>query len=191
MRNSNIKYYFIPDKQIIKNQIKKPYFLSWIPWALRLSYSEMLEGIEGTGTRNNGWSGTKLRANLDGIILVKYVNLCLKVSVLATFLCIGLILPVNYTANCDPEAYEGTDEVGCANFTSLTSFEKTTIANIPEIARSPNATWYSPDLFKDAFGESTEITMRMALTMLVCFAIYAYTCGKYQILSKDEHKSTL
>lgn len=162
-------------KAIIKNQIKKPYGLTWIPWALKLSYSEMLEGIEGTGTRNNGWSGTKLRCNLDGIILIKFVNLCLKVSVLATILCICLVLPVNFTANCLSEAYEDIDDFGCENITQLTTFEKTTMANIPQLIYS-NSTWYSPDLFRDAFGDSTGITMRMLTTMLVCFAIYAYTC---------------
>ena len=169
--------------QIIKNQISKPYSLTWIPWALRLSYSEMLEGVEGTGTRNNGWSGEKLKCNLDGIILVKFVNLCLKVSVLATVLCIGLVLPVNYTANCIPDYYDGIDENStefCQNFTALTTFEKTTLANIPDIARTPNTTWYSPAAFADAFGDSTGITMRMATTMVVCFIIYFYTCSKYR-----------
>ena len=51
----------------------------------------MLEGIDGTGTRDNGWSGPKLSCNLDGIILIKYANLCLKVAVLATVLCLGLV----------------------------------------------------------------------------------------------------
>jgi len=165
-------------KSIIKNQIKKPYCLSWIPWALRLSYSEMLEGIEGTGTRNDGWSGTKLRCNLDGIILIKFVNLCLKVAVLATVLCLCLVLPVNFTAKCVAETYEDFDEglKSCLNMSEFTTFEKTTMANIPQLVSSTNSTWYSPDLFKNAFGESTEITMRMFTTLLVCFAIYAYTC---------------
>ncbi len=139
----------------------------------------MLEGVEGTGTRNNGWSGVKLKCNLDGIILIKFVNLCLKVSVLATILCIGLILPVNFTANCNPDYYKDLEGEGfCSNFTAMTTFEKTTLANIPEISRSPNSTWYSPDLFRNAFGESTGITMRMMTTMVVCFCIYGYTCGE-------------
>lgn len=165
-------------KAIIKNQIGRPYSLSWIPWALRLSYSEMLEGIEGTGTRDNGWSGTKLCCNLDGIILIKFVNLCLRVAVLATILCVGLVLPANFTAQCVPEAYDDFEEGNrtCYNFTQLTTFEKTTMANIPQLVYSANSTWYSPDLFKNAFGESTGITIRMLTTLLVCFAIYTYTC---------------
>lgn len=169
-------------RQVIKNQISKPYSLTWIPWALRLKYSEMLEGVEGTGTRNNGYSGAKLKCNLDGIILVKFVNLCLKVSVLATVLNIGLVLPVNFTANCIPDLYEkvidGNYTEICSNYTALTTFEKTTFANIPDVVVSPNTTWYSPALFTSAFGESTEYTMRMFTTMIVCFIIYGYTCGK-------------
>ena len=157
--------------------------MSWISWALNLSYSEMLEGIDGTGTRNNGWSGPKLSCNLDGIILIKYANLCLKVAVLATVLCLGLVLPVNYTAGC-PDSYEVTDEGSrvCSNITQLTSFEKTTMANIPELVYGDNSTWYSPEIFHTAFGDSTGVTMRMLTTLLVCFVIYTYTCGKKNVV---------
>ena len=178
--NNNIVYDIITYKQIIKNQLEKPYCFSWISWSLKLSYSEMLEGIEGTGTRKDGWSGTKLRCNLDGIILIKFVNLCLKVSVLATILCVGIILPVNFTADCVPEQYpdinEGVDV--CRNTTNVTTFEKTTFSHIPSLAYYSNSSWYSADLFKNAFGESTGITLRMFTTVIVCFVIYAYTCGK-------------
>lgn len=66
-------------KEIIKNQLKqRPYCIRWVPWVLRLSYSEMMEGVNGTGTRNKGWSGSKLRCNLDGVILIKFCVLALK-----------------------------------------------------------------------------------------------------------------
>jgi hypothetical protein len=153
----------------------------WIPWALNLTYSEMLEGVKGTGTRNNGWSGWKLRCNLDGIILIKFCVLCLKVSILATILCIGVILPLNITAECNPEAYEDI-EIGnqtCMNTTELNSYEKTTYANIPILVLSANSTWYSKSLFTDAFSkESTAITMRMFAILFVACVIYTYTCGK-------------
>ena len=167
-------------KKVIKNQIGRPYCLSWIPWALNLTYAEMLEGIDGTGTRDNGWSGSKLRCNLDGIILIKFVNLCLKVAVLATVLCLGIVLPVNFTAQCVPGIYDDFDEGQkfCNNITQLTTFEKTTFANIPDLVYGDNSTWYSPDIFKNAFGDATGITMRMLATMMACFAIYTYTCGK-------------
>ena len=115
-------------KAVIKNVLRQPYFLSWIPWTLSLSYKEMLEGIDGTGTRKNGWSGSFLKSNLDGVIVCKFNSLCFKVSCLATFLCVLVTLPLNYTAGCDPRV-SGADV--CKNITGLTDFEKTTLANIP------------------------------------------------------------
>lgn len=138
----------------------------------------MLEGVQGTGTRNKGWSGTKLRCNLDGIILIKFVNLCLKVSVLATILCIGIVLPINYTAPCVSEQGISQTYDICQDSANATAFEMTTFYNIPELVYQTNSSWYSPDLFKNAFGDSTGITMRMLTTLLVCFAIYTYTCGE-------------
>eukprot|EP00536_Pseudo-nitzschia_multiseries_P011223 jgi/Psemu1/289570/fgenesh1_pg.371_\ len=163
---------------IIKNQIRKPYCFSWIFWALQLSYSEMLEGIEGTGTRKDGWSGPKLRCNLDGIILIKFVTLCLKVSVLATILCVGIVLPVNFTAVCVPGQYPSITEGLriCGNTTNVTTFEKTTFSHIPSLIYYSNSTWYSADLFTNAFSASTGITLRMLTTVLVSFVIYTYTC---------------
>ena len=141
--------------------------------------------LEGTGTRDNGWSGLKLRCNLDGIIIIKFVNLCLKVAVFATILCLGIVLPVNFTAQCvDNDSVSTSDRNStdglCSNITELTTFEKTTFANIPQLAYGDNSTWYSPDIFKNAFSDSTStgITMRMLATMMACFAIYTYTCGK-------------
>mmetsp|Transcript_18278 Transcript_18278/g.50913 ORF Transcript_18278/g.50913 Transcript_18278/m.50913 type:complete len:1171 (+) Transcript_18278:158-3670(+) len=165
-------------KAIIKNQIRKPYCFSWIFWALQLSYAEMLDGIEGTGTRRDGWSGPKLRCNLDGIILIKFVNLCLKVSVLATLLCVGIVLPVNFNAVCVPEQYPSIEEGLniCGNTTNVTTFEKTTFAHIPSLVYYSNSSWYSADLFANAFSESTGITLRMLTTVLVSFVIYTYTC---------------
>lgn len=89
-------------KQVLKNILKRPFSVRWIPWALNLTYLEMLQGIPGTGTRNKGWSGLPLKANLDAIILLKYHSLCLKVSVFATLLCLTIILPIYSTATCDP-----------------------------------------------------------------------------------------
>lgn len=39
-------------KAILKNVLKPFYAFSWIPWAWRLTYPDLLEGIPGTGTRN-------------------------------------------------------------------------------------------------------------------------------------------
>ena len=89
-------------KSVIKNVLKRPFSIRWISWALNLTYLQMLQGIDGTGTRSNGWSGSKLEANLDMVILLRYHSLCLKVSIFATILCLLIVLPINYTAPCDP-----------------------------------------------------------------------------------------
>ena len=144
----------------------------------------MLEGIEGTGTRKKGWSGTKLRCNLDGIILIKFVNLCLKVSVLATILCVGIVLPVNFTAKCVASEYGEEGNAVCQDTSNvtLTQFEMTTFSHIPSLVLDSNTTWYSPDLFTNAFNKSTAgVTLRMLTTVIVCFIIYTYTCGKYKL----------
>jgi hypothetical protein len=68
-------------KAILKNVLKSPhlpYGLQWIPWALKLTYKEMLEGILGTGTRKNGWPGAMLKCNLDDIIVLKFHALCFR-----------------------------------------------------------------------------------------------------------------
>lgn len=64
---------------VVKNVLKKPYCVSWISWAMQLRYIDLLSGIPGTGTRNQGWSGPTLRTNLDGIVLLRYHTLQFKV----------------------------------------------------------------------------------------------------------------
>lgn len=160
---------------------QRPYSMRWIQWASSLTYSEMLEGIEGTGTRNNGWLGSKLRCNLDGVILIKYCVLCLKVSILATILCIFVILPINFTADqCNQDAYDDDTQIEegiCSNTTDLNVYEKTTYANIPSITNitfSFNYVFTSPFTNKDAIGT----TLRMIAILVVAFVLYTYTCRK-------------
>lgn len=167
-------------KQIIQNQLKHgPYCINWIPWSLRLSYSQMMEGVKGTGTRNCGWSGSNLRCNLDGVILIKFCVLCLKVSVLATFLCIIVILPVNYTASCNPTDYD-TIDIGqsiCENRTEYNNYGKCTYANIPKVYLGQNYTWYSHQVFIDPFRNgSSGTTFRMIAILAVACILYIYTC---------------
>jgi len=104
---------------------------SWIPWSWRLTYPDMLGGIPGTGTRNNGWAGPTLKVNLDGIIMLKYHALLSRVAILVTILCTLIVLPINVsTTQCDPEFFgEGT----CQTIQNLTDFQRTTIANIPSL----------------------------------------------------------
>ncbi|VEU39163.1 unnamed protein product [Pseudo-nitzschia multistriata] len=53
----------------------------------------------------------------------------------------------------------------------------TTFSHIPSLVLDSNTTWYSPDLFTNAFNKSTAgVTLRMLTTVIVCFIIYTYTC---------------
>jgi hypothetical protein len=125
-------------KQVLKNVLSPPYAFSWITWAVRLKYIDMLVGIPGTGTRKNGWSGPPLKANLDAVIAMRFQSLQVKVSILTTVLCMFMLLPLFITSTCDPI------ELGlqsCINQQNLTSFEQTTIANVPALSFNPvNAT---------------------------------------------------
>lgn len=170
---------------VIKNVLKgKPYGLRWVPWALRLTYVEMMEGIPGTGTRSDGWSGANLRCNMDSIIMLRFHSLCLRVAVLATILCLGIVLPVNLTAPCDPEL---VGEDICYNITNLTNFDKTTLANIPQLSL-PNepSTGGIGRYFGRAFHGSPGLTMRLVTIVWVAFAIYTYACGELHAFVNTE-----
>jgi hypothetical protein len=108
-------------KAVIKNVLPGNYWISWVPWALNLSYQEMLDGIPGTGTRRNGHDGPLLKINMDGVILVKFHTLCLKVAILSTILCISIVLPLNYTAGCDTTASGSTECQAIQNCMSIMS----------------------------------------------------------------------
>jgi hypothetical protein len=88
-------------KAILKNVLQRPYFYSWIPWSMKLTYPDLMDGIPGTGTRKDGWSGPMLKCNLDGIVMLKFHTMMLKISILASVLCMFIVLPLNYTAQCD------------------------------------------------------------------------------------------
>jgi hypothetical protein len=65
--------------QVIKNCVKPWYGLGWFVWALKQQYVDLLSGIPGTGTRNNGWSGPTLKANVDAVVQLRFHMLQLKV----------------------------------------------------------------------------------------------------------------
>jgi hypothetical protein len=158
-------------KAVIKNVLPGNYWISWVPWALNLSYQEMLDGIPGTGTRQNGHEGPLLKINMDGVILVKFHTLCLKVAVLSTILCMLIVFPLNYTASCDPTAL-GTTE--CQAIQNLTNFEITTLAHIPSLE-------YANDRY-NYFIYS--VNGRLYGIVLVAWIIYVYTCGKKKEVEK-------
>ena len=112
-------------------------FTGWIPWVLALSYDTMLRGVPGTGTRRKGMDGSLLRVNIDAIVLFRFHAICLRVAVLATILCIGIVLPLNLTARCHNVTNDPSDESYDAQCFgkdySLTDYEKTTLKNIPPL----------------------------------------------------------
>jgi hypothetical protein len=57
-----------------------------------------------------------------------------KVSILATLLMMFMLLPLYYTAHCDPFIL-GLQS--CINRVNLTDFEQTTITNVPAYTYSP------------------------------------------------------
>ncbi len=170
------------------------YGISWIPWTLGLSYQQMLEGIPGTGTRRNGWSGSMLRCNLEGIVAIKFHALCFKVAIFATVLCMTIILPINVTAECQPSI---SGAAICTNITRLTNFESTTLAHIPPMdfvdassiatsSTTSNGDVHSPRFssefivasLESYFWTSPGITSRLFVIVIVSWAICIYTCSK-------------
>mmetsp|Transcript_37114 Transcript_37114/g.42454 ORF Transcript_37114/g.42454 Transcript_37114/m.42454 type:complete len:1352 (+) Transcript_37114:147-4202(+) len=113
--------------QILKNCLSPPYCVNWIHWALSQRYIDLLAGIPGTGTRKKGWSGPTLHTNLDGIVLLRYHTLQFKVSILATILCMVMLLPLYYTAQCDPLR---VSRIKCEEHSQNTDFERLTIMNV-------------------------------------------------------------
>ena len=159
--------------------------LSWIPWSLHLSYQELLDGIPGTGTRENGWKGPTLNCNLDGIILLKFHVLGFKVAMLSTLLSLSIVLPMNWTSPCDYSQATSTSNTtntsfsenvtyneyafnDCQSWNNRTNYERTTLANIPSVSNAKNAHEYF--LF--------HVHARLYAVVLVAIAIYIYVCGK-------------
>jgi hypothetical protein len=165
-------------KAVLKNVLKAPYAFSWMCWSLKLSYPDLMLGVPGTGTRQDGWAGPTLKVNLDGIIMIKFHVLLLKVSLLATVLCLAIILPVNLTANCDVELV-GLET--CAPIVhNLTDFETTTIAHIPPLRFNGTEVGDSSNLSQFWYASLSPRYFTIALVALV---IYRYICRKFKCLS--------
>ena len=109
--------------------------LGWIWWCNSIPYETLLRGVPGTGTRNGGLDGLLLKVNMDGIVLLRFQSLCLKICALITVLCLFVILPLNLTARCHYEESTGAP-VACFDWerTNLTNYDVTTLANIPDLA---------------------------------------------------------
>jgi hypothetical protein len=101
--------------------------------------------------------------------------MCLRVALLATLLCIGIALPINYTA-CfwnDKISEECSRQ---KTFTNLTNFEKTTLAAIPEfISRNKtDADTASSTVFDGTLAPSS-LLVRFYIIVLVAWILYFYT----------------
>jgi len=108
----------------------------WIRWAHNISYQEMLEGVPGTGTRKGGLEGIMLKVNLDGIVLLRFYALCLRISIFITVVSLGIVLPLNLTGQCTNGQSCFKDEDECRNTASSDitncygNYDITTLANI-------------------------------------------------------------
>lgn len=173
--------------EILKNILRQPYAFSWIFWSFQQTYPRLMDGIPGTGTRQKGWKGPKLKVNLDGIIMLKYHVLLFKVALVATALCILVVLPVTRTAECDVELVGiGT----CRSLQNLTDFERTTIAHIPpQEYNNTAATSSSTTAGSSSSGRYNKnplnrlwignISSRYFAIALVSWIVYYYICRKY------------
>lgn len=117
------------------SQVRGGPWLGWIWWCNSLSYETLLHGVPGTGTRKGGLEGIMLKVNMDGIVLLRFQALCLRMCALITGLCIFVILPLNLTARCKySEGIYAPQECFDFSQTNLTNYDVTTLANIPDLA---------------------------------------------------------
>jgi hypothetical protein len=100
--------------------------LAFICSSWRWSYDAMLNGMQGTGTRDEGHSGPLLSMNLDALVFLRFHEMCFKYTCFLMTLSLLVILPVNLTANCYGK--DNTNEA-CAD---LTDYDRTTSANLPQ-----------------------------------------------------------
>lgn len=168
------------------------YSLGWVRFAMGLTYPQGLAGVPGTGTREDGWAGPTLKLNLDGVILCRYHRMLFKVSVLATVLCLGVLLPAYATSTCDPLVLGyGT----CSGLWNNTNFDNLTIASVPDKVYVPNnqTLYYTldngtvvevpPSTDGDGDGAAVlgrtwvaGVSWRLMACVLCSIVIYVYTC---------------
>lgn len=118
--------------------------LGWVTWVMRLTYDTMLRGVPGTGTRDGGLSGALLKVNLDGIVLLRFHHLCLRVCTLACFLYLVVVLPVYATAQCSRIGGDRDSPQCGEEYYNLTDYERLTLTNIPTLDTSGDV--YGGDL---------------------------------------------
>lgn len=136
----------------------------WIAQTMSWTYHEMLRGVAGTGTRKQGQHGRLLNVTLDGIVLLRFHALCMRVAACATLLFLGILLPLYATAGCATTPQWR----GCAGTNgTFTDYERLTLANVPSDF-SANTRSTTPD--------SSSVRGRLFTIIFVFWILVAYTC---------------
>lgn len=157
------------EQQQVQNR-GNPFCLGWIGWIMKLSYHTMLQGVPGTGTRNNGLDGSMLRVNLDNIVILRFHSLCLRIAIAAMLIYCGCVWPIYITARCFeyPFAVDGTISSNCTDkkFYNLTNYQRLTLANIPPLQEIH-------------YWDSRFVTLRLYAVVFAVAIVSWYTC--YQL----------
>jgi hypothetical protein len=155
-----------------QSQARGNAWLGWVAWCNSLSYETLLRGVPGTGTRKGGMEGILLKVNMDGVVLMRFQALCLKVCILITVLCLGVILPINLTARCHHQPNNIDTPPSCYGNTNFTNYEITTLAHIPDLL---NSTKVSDHIYsKDRFG----VLGRLYGIILCTWIVAYYACNR-------------
>ena len=168
-----------------------PYW-GWIPWVYSLSDDTLLKGVPGTGTQNDGLGGTLLHVNLDNIVLVRFHKLARKITLVATLLCLGLLLPLYITAPCLPtgeydEDFSLFEGYHCQNVTNghaNSAYFRTTLGHVPDMLFFLEG-YYRDDYDYDSRTSSTnnslqqqhlmaKVSIRLHAPVLVLWIISLY-----------------
>eukprot|EP00536_Pseudo-nitzschia_multiseries_P007157 jgi/Psemu1/286916/fgenesh1_pg.165_\ len=152
-------------------------YWGWVPWVMKLSYATMLNGVPGTGTRDGGLSGLMLKVNLDGIVLIRFHHLCLRVSSLAVFLHILIVLPLYRTSQCSAIGGD-LDAVYCQE-QNLTDYQRFTMENIPFLQ---NSTQYDEGLKGFFLPAQERALLRLYMVVFVSWIVISYT---YVLLERE------
>jgi hypothetical protein len=131
----------------------------WMAWAMSLTYDTMLNGVPGTGTRDGGLQGQLLKVNLDGIVLLRFHHLGLRVCFLATILNLAVVLPLYSTAQCSKVRGDFYSPE-CQEY-NLTDYQRLTLANIPILDpdESPSLSRYFDVREKEYLGRMYAVVL--------------------------------
>jgi Calcium-dependent channel, 7TM region, putative phosphate/Late exocytosis, associated with Golgi transport len=143
--------------------------LGWIPWTLALSYDTMIRGIPGTGTRQDGISGSLLTVNLDGIVLLRFTTMCLRICCLTSILYVFFGIPIYISAQCysDSDVVSSSKTCDVTSY-NLTNYERITIYNVPTIELT--------NPIRTVVHSHDGILWRLYLIVFCFWIIVYYTC---------------